>query len=237
MEVIPAVDVRGGRAVRLHQGDYDLETVFEDDPVAAAARWVEQGARRVHVVDLDGAREGRQANADVTRAIVEGVDAAVQIGGGIRDLDTLRATLDLGAARVVLGTAAVRDPQLLREAVALARERLIVSVDARDGIVRVEGWTEGSDVEAAPFVRELAAIGVERIVYTDIDRDGVRGSPNFEAYASLVADTSMAVIAAGGVSALDDLRELARCGVEAAIIGRALYSEDIRLPDALAAVA
>ncbi len=237
MEVIPAVDVRGGRAVRLHQGDYDRETVFEDDPVAAAARWVEQGARRVHVVDLDGAREGRQANADVTRAIVDGVDAAVQTGGGIRDLDTLRATLDVGAARVVLGTAAVRDPQLLRDAVALARERLIVSVDARDGIVRVEGWTEGSDVEAAPFVRELAAIGVERIVYTDIDRDGVRGSPNFEAYASLVADTSMAVIAAGGVSALDDLRELANCGVEAAIVGRALYTEDIRLPDALAAVA
>ena len=237
MEVIPAVDVRGGRAVRLHQGDYDRETVFDDDPVAAAARWVEQGARRVHVVDLDGAREGRQANAEVTRTIVQGVDAAVQVGGGIRDMETLRATLDLGAARVVLGTAAVRDPQLLREAVALARDRLIVSVDARDGLVRVEGWTEGSDVEAAAFVRDLAAIGVERIVYTDIDRDGVSGSPNFEAYESLVAATSMAVIAAGGVTAVDDLRELARCGVEAAIIGRALYSEDIRLPEALAAVA
>ena len=237
MEVIPAVDVRGGRAVRLHQGDYDRETVFDDDPVAAAARWVEQGARRVHVVDLDGAREGRQANGEVTRAIVQGVDAAVQVGGGIRDMETLRATLDLGAARVVLGTAAVRDPQLLRDAVALARDRLIVSVDARDGLVRVEGWTEGSDVEAAAFVRELAAIGVERIVYTDIDRDGVSGSPNFEAYESLVAATSMAVIAAGGVTAVDDLRELARCGVEAAIIGRALYSEDIRLPEALAAVA
>ena len=112
-------------------------------PVAAAARWVEQGARRVHVVDLDGAREGRQANAEVTRAIVQGVDAAVQVGGGIRDMETLRATLDLGAARVVLGTAAVRDPQLLRDAVALARDRLVVSVDARDGLVRVAGWTEG----------------------------------------------------------------------------------------------
>ena len=234
MEVIPAVDVRGGRAVRLHQGDYDRETVFDDDPFAAAARWVEEGARRVHVVDLDGAREGRQANAAVTRAIVEGVDAAVQIGGGIRDLDTLRATLDLGAARVVLGTAAVRDPALLREAVALARERLIVSVDARDGIVRVEGWTEGSEVEAAPFVRELAAIGVERIVYTDIDRDGVRGSPNFEMYEALVSETSIAVIAAGGVSTLDDLRRLSACGVEAAIVGRALYTGEVSLPEALA---
>lgn len=237
MEVIPAVDIRGGRAVRLHQGDYDRETVFEDDPVAAASRWAGQGARRVHVVDLDGAREGRQANAEVTRAIVQSVDAAVQIGGGVRDLETLRASLDLGAARVVLGTAALRDPPLLREAVALAREQLVVSVDARDGLVRVEGWTEGSDVPVAAFVRDLAALGVERIVYTDIDRDGVRGAPNFEAYTALAAATPMAVIAAGGVTALNDLRELARCGVEAAIIGRALYSGDIRLPDALAAVA
>ena len=237
MEVIPAVDIRGGRCVRLHQGDYDRETVFEDDPVVAAARWAALGAGRIHVVDLDGAREGRQANAEVTRRIVQSVDAAVQIGGGIRDLATLRATLDLGASRVVLGTAAVRDSELLHEAVALAGERLVVSVDARAGLVRVEGWTEGSDVEAASFVRDLAQLGVARIVYTDIDRDGVRGAPNFRLYEAIVAETALAVIAAGGVSTVDDLRRLDACGVEAAIVGRALYSGEIRLPDALAAVA
>ena len=234
MEVIPAVDIRGGRCVRLSQGDYDRETVFDDDPVAVAVRWASLGARRVHIVDLDGAREGKQVNAALVHQIVQTVDAAVQTGGGIRDLATLHAALEAGVSRVVLGTAAVRDPELLREAVALARERLIVSVDARDGVVRLQGWTEGSDLRAAPFVRQLASLGVERVVYTDIERDGVRGAPNFEMYEQMVADTSIAVIAAGGVSTLEDLRRLSECGVEAAIVGRALYTGEIALPDALA---
>ena len=234
MEVIPAVDIRGGRCVRLSQGDYDRETVFDDDPVAVAVRWASLGARRIHVVDLDGAREGRQANGDLVRKIVLTVDAAVQTGGGIRDIETLRTALDGGVNRVVLGTAAVRDPALLREAVALARDRLIVSVDARDGMVRLQGWTERSDLDATSFVRQLTTMGVERVVYTDIERDGVRGAPNFELYEALVADTSIAVIAAGGVSTLDDVRRLSECGVEAAIVGRALYTGEIALQDALA---
>lgn len=235
MEVIPAVDIRGGRCVRLRQGDYDRETVFDDDPVAVAVRWAALGARRIHIVDLDGARAGRQVNDALVRRIVQTVGAAVQTGGGLRDLPTLRAALDGGVNRVVLGTAAVRDPELLREAVAAARDRLIVSVDARDGVVQLQGWTEGSDVRAVPFIRHLASVGVERVVYTDIDRDGVRGSPNFEMYEALVAETSIAVIAAGGVSALDDVRRLSACGVEAAIVGRALYTGEIALPEALAA--
>ena len=234
MEVIPAVDIRGGRCVRLSQGDYDRETVFDDDPVAVAVRWASLGARRIHIVDLDGARAGQQVNAALVRQIVQTVDAAVQTGGGIRDLETLRAALEGGVNRVVLGTAAVRDPELLREAVALARDRLIVSVDARGGVVRLQGWTEGSDVQAGPFVRQLATMGVERVVYTDIERDGVRGGPNFEMYERMVADTSIAVIAAGGVSTLEDLRRLSECGVEAAIVGRALYTGEIALPEALA---
>ena len=235
MEVIPAIDIRGGRCVRLRQGDYDRETVFDDDPVAVAVRWAALGARRIHIVDLDGARAGRQVNDALVRRIVQTVGAAVQTGGGLRDLPTLRAALDGGVNRVVLGTAAVRDPELLREAVAAARDRLIVSVDARDGVVQLQGWTEGSDVRAVPFIRHLASVGVERVVYTDIDRDGVRGSPNFEMYEALVAETSIAVIAAGGVSALDDVRRLSACGVEAAIVGRALYTGEIALPEALAA--
>ena len=234
MEVIPAIDIRGGRCVRLSQGDYERETVFDDDPLAVAVRWAALGARRIHIVDLDGAREGQQVNAALVRRIVRTVDAAVQTGGGLRDLPTVRAALDDGVNRVVLGTAAVRDPELLREAVAVARDRLIVSVDARNGVVQLQGWTEGSDVTATSLIRQLATIGVERIVYTDIDRDGVRGSPNFEMYEALVSETSIAVIAAGGVSSLDDLRRLSDCGVEAAIVGRALYTGEVALPEALA---
>lgn len=233
MDVIPAVDIRGGRCVRLAQGDYARETVFEDDPVAAARRWAEQGAPRVHVVDLDGAREGRPVNDALVRAIAEALDCPVQTGGGIRDLVALEAMLAGGLDRVALGTAAVKDRAFLRTAVAAAGERLIVSVDARDGRVALEGWTEASDLDAMAFVDELAELGVRRIVYTDISRDGVVGSPNFEAYARLTRAGTMAVVAAGGVSTLDDLRHLGECGVDGAIIGRALYTGDIDLRAAL----
>jgi phosphoribosylformimino-5-aminoimidazole carboxamide ribotide isomerase len=233
MDVIPAVDIRGGRCVRLAQGDYARETVFDDDPVAVARRWAEQGASRIHVVDLDGAREGRPVNDVLVRAIASALTCPVQTGGGIRDLVSLQAMLDGGLDRVVLGTAAVKDRALLRAAVEAAGERLIVSVDARDGRVALEGWTEASDLDAMTFVGELAVLGVRRIVYTDISRDGVAGSPNFEAYARLTRTGTMAVVAAGGVSTLDDLRRLGACGVEAAIIGRALYAGDIELRAAL----
>lgn len=233
MDVIPAVDIRGGRCVRLAQGDYARETVFEDDPVAAAQRWADLGAPRVHVVDLDGAREGRPVNDGLVRAIAAALACPVQTGGGMRDLVVLQSMLEGGLDRVVLGTAAVKDRAFLEAAVTAAGGRLIVSVDARDGRVALEGWTEASDLDAMAFIEELAALGVQRIVYTDISRDGVVGSPNFEAYARLARAGTMAVVAAGGVSTLDDLRRLGECGVEGAIIGRALYAGDIELPAAL----
>ena len=235
MEIIPAVDIRGGRCVRLTEGDYAQETVFDEDPVMVAVRWCALGARRIHVVDLDGAREGRQVNAEVVRKIVQTVDCAVQSGGGIRDLQTLHATLDGGVSRAVLGTAAVKDPELLREAVALARDRLIVSVDARDGLVRLEGWTEGTDLPALAWIGQLSDMGVKRIVYTDISRDGRLEGPNFAMYERLTAETSVAVIAAGGVTTVEDVERLSDCGVEAAIVGRALYTGDIDLAGAFAA--
>ena len=237
MDVIPAIDIRGGRCVRLWQGDYDRETVFDDDPIAVAVRWASMGATRIHVVDLDGARDGRQTNGKLVRAIVRAADCSVQTGGGIRDLDTLRDALHSGVSRVVLGTAAVKDPSFLREAIAVARDRLIVSVDARDGIVQLEGWTERSDVRAAPFIQQLASEGVERVVFTDIARDGVLEGPNFAVYEELVARTSLPIVAAGGVSSVHDIKRLAECGVEGAIVGRALYTGDLSLSDALAAVA
>lgn len=237
MQVIPAVDIRGGQCVRLTQGDYARETVFEADPVVAARRWADLGAQRIHVVDLDGARGGQQANADIVRAIARGVSCPVQTGGGIRNLETLEATLAGGLDRVAVGTAAVKDPEFLRRAVEVAPAQLIVSVDARDGRVSLEGWTEGTDLDAVAFIEELASLGLQRIVYTDISRDGVAGSPNFEMYERLTSKVPLAVVAAGGVSRVDDLRRLAECGVEAAIIGRALYTGDIDLREALKVVA
>jgi phosphoribosylformimino-5-aminoimidazole carboxamide ribotide isomerase len=237
MQIIPAVDIRGGRCVRLAQGDYARETVFEDDPVVAAKRWAELGAERIHVVDLDGARDGMQANASIIHAIAQTVPCPVQTGGGIRSLETLQSTLEAGLDRVVMGTAAVKDPELLRAAIEVAGDRLIVSVDARDGQVSLEGWTESTDLDAVEFIEQLAALGLQRIVYTDISRDGVAGSPNFEMYERLTSRTPLAVVAAGGVSRVDDLRRLAECGVEAAIAGRALYTGDIDLAAALEAVA
>ena len=235
MEIIPAIDIRGAKCVRLTEGDYAQETVFDDDPVRVAVRWASQGARRIHIVDLDGARDGRQTNARIVRDIVQTVDCAVQTGGGIRDLETLRATLDGGVNRAVLGTAAVKDPRMLREAVAVARERLIVSVDARDGLIRLQGWTEATDLSALAWIGQLASMGVERVVYTDIARDGRLEGPNFAIYEQLVSGASVSVIAAGGVTTVDDVRRLSECGAEAAIIGRALYTGDIDLTGAIAA--
>ncbi|MEX2229070.1 MAG: 1-(5-phosphoribosyl)-5-[(5-phosphoribosylamino)methylideneamino]imidazole-4-carboxamide isomerase [Dehalococcoidia bacterium] len=235
MEVIPAIDIRDGRCVRLEQGDYARETIFDADPLSVAHRWASEGAQRIHVVDLDGAREGWPVNLALVRRIAESVDCHVQTGGGIRDMETLRSTLDAGVSRVVLGTAAVKDPELLREAVAVAGDRLVVSVDARDGFVSIEGWTEATSVDARALIERLANAGVNRIVYTDIMRDGVRRGPNFEMYERLTADTSIAVIAAGGITTTEDIHHLAACGVEAAIIGRALYEGTILLREAVAA--
>ena len=234
MEVIPAIDIRGGRCVRLEQGDYDRETIFGDDPVKMAVRWAALGAARIHVVDLDGARDGGQGNADIVQQIVQSVDSAIQCGGGIRDIPTLQNTIDRGVNRVVIGTAAVKDPSMLTEAVALAGHQLIVSVDARDGLVSLEGWTESTDIPALSLIDRLQGLGVERIVYTDIMRDGVKGGPNFEMYERLTSQSSVKVLCAGGVSSLDDVRRLAECGVEGAIIGRALYTGEIDLAEALA---
>jgi phosphoribosylformimino-5-aminoimidazole carboxamide ribotide isomerase len=236
MEVIPAIDIRDGRCVRLEQGDYGRETIFGEDPVAEAVRWASMGARRIHVVDLDGARDGRQANASIVRRIVLNVGSSVQTGGGIRDIETLRSTLDSGVNRVVLGTAAVEDRAMLREAIATAREQLIVSVDARMGRVSTQGWTAETDLDALEWTGRLYDLGVERIVYTDIDRDGVRNGPNFQMYERLSASSSIGVIAAGGIGTVDDLQRLDAIGVEGAIIGRALYTGEIDLAAALTAV-
>ena len=236
MEVIPAIDLRGGRCVRLVQGDYDRELVFSDDPVAVARRWAEQGAPRLHVVDLDGARTGRLVNDAVVRAVIGAVDVPVQVAGGVRDLDAVDRWLSAGAARVVLGTAVVREPALAAEAVQRHAERIVVSIDARDGFVAVEGWTEATELRAEDLLRQLSELGVARFVYTDISVDGTLTSPNFAAIEAMVRATTAKVIAAGGIATVDHLVRLAGAGVEGAIVGRALYDGRVDLPEALAAV-
>ena len=177
MEIIPAIDIRDGRCVRLEQGDYARETVFADDPVAVALRWQGAGARRLHVVDLDGARDGRPRNDDVVRAILHASAVPVQVGGGIRDVAAVERYLEAGAERVILGTTAAKDQTTLVNAIVLFRERLIVGVDARDGAVATEGWTETSTIDATDLVKQLSEIGVARIIYTDILRDATLAGP------------------------------------------------------------
>ena len=237
MEVIPAIDIRGGRCVRLFQGDYDRETVFSDSPVDMAARWVERGAERLHVVDLDGARDGVAPNIEIVAQIAASSPVPVQYGGGVRDVDSAVRAVEMGVARVVVGTAAVEDPGLvsvlLQEIGAAA---LVVSVDARDGRVALDGWTRGSGVDAVDFARKLESTGVERVVYTDVSRDGTLTEPNFAGVEEIAAATGMKVLVAGGVSAVEHVSRLAEIPVEGAIVGSAVYTGAIDLGEAMAAV-
>ena len=236
MEVIPAIDLRGGRCVRLHQGDFQRETVFSDDPVAMALHWQEQGGPRLHVVDLDGAATGEPAHLQVISAIVAALDIPVQVGGGIRSTAAAGAWLTAGVERVVIGTAAVRNPDMVREVCRLhCSERVVVSIDARDGKVALQGWTEASEVNALELAERMAGLGVERLLYTDIARDGMLTGPDVETNAQLVRETGMAVLASGGVSSVEDILQLVPTGVEGVIVGRALYTGAVSLPDAIAA--
>ena len=236
-EVIPAIDLRGGRCVRLLQGDYQRETAYSDDPVAVAVRWATLGAPRLHVVDLDGAREGSPRNREVMAAICRAVTVPVEVSGGIRTLGAIAAALAYGATRVQLGSIAVSDPALTRQAIARFGEAIVVSLDARDGEVRTDGWLQGSNVRAIDLARQLAADGVARLMFTDIGRDGMLTEPNFDAYRELLAAVPCPVVASGGVSRIEPLVQLAGAGCEGAIVGKSLYESAFTLPDALAAVA
>jgi phosphoribosylformimino-5-aminoimidazole carboxamide ribotide isomerase len=236
MEVIPAVDIKGGKCVRLYQGDYNRETVFSEDPVAVALSWQAQGASRLHVVDLDGAASGEPRNIDVIEAIVKQVGLPVQLGGGIRDEATAAKLLDIGINRVILGTVAVENSGLVESLCREYGEAIVVGIDARDGRVAIHGWKEGTEIAALELGLQMAAVGARRIIYTDIKRDGTLTEPGFEAIAEMVKGANLPIIAAGGISALGHLRKLKELGVEGAIVGKALYTGDIKLKEALAAV-
>ena len=239
MEIIPAIDLRGGAVVRLLQGNYDRQTTFGDDPVGIARGFEANGAPRIHVVDLDGAREGRRTQAAEVRAVAAAVGIPIELGGGLRSADVIAEAIADGVDRVVLGTAAVEEPELIEQALAAhGAERVIVGIDAREGIASVAGWTESGAVPAPDLLNRMADMGVRRFIYTDITRDGTLTSPNFSAVADMVERADAAggarIIASGGIAEIDHLRTLANIGAEGAIIGAAIYLGALDLAAAVA---
>lgn len=233
--IYPAIDLRQGRVVRLRQGDPDRQTTYDDGALATARRWKEAGARWLHVVNLDGAlgEAGRRNGAALARILTAGLP--VQFGGGLRDLADIRRALGLGVARVVLGTVAVEEPELVREALAeFGPERVVVGIDARDGLVRVRGWQAATPLRAEALARRWAEMGGRWLVFTDIARDGVGGGVNVEATAALSRETGLRVVASGGVAGLEDVRRVLQAGLDGVIVGRALYDGALDLAEALA---
>jgi len=240
IELIPAIDLRGGRCVRLYQGDYERETVYGDDPAAMAQRWQSLGATRLHVVDLDGARDGTQANATAVRAIIASISIPIELGGGIRSLEMVTSWLETGVERVYLGTAAVTEPTLVEAACTRFPGRVAAGADARDGRIAVRGWLDDSGETLVDFARRVIEAGVCALSYTDVARDGTFAGPNLEQLRGLIGALpphNAQIILAGGIGSLDDVVAAAAVpGLDAVIIGRALYEGRVDLEEALAAV-
>jgi phosphoribosylformimino-5-aminoimidazole carboxamide ribotide isomerase len=235
MIILPAIDIKDGRCVRLYQGDYAQVTTYADDPVHVALRWQEAGAHWLHVVDLDGAAEGRPVNSAIIKRIRAETTLHIEVGGGLRTLDDIDLILKLGVDRAILGTVAIKNPALLREALLRWEQRIVVGLDARAGNVAISGWRENSQVDAVTLAAELCELGAQRFIYTDIARDGALQGPNIEALQAMQRVVSCAVIASGGVSSLADLHALAKVGVEGTIVGKALYTGDVDLATAIQA--
>lgn len=233
MEIIPAIDLRNGRCVRLYQGDYSQETVFSEDPIGMALHWQSLGALRLHIVDLDGAAKGELCHVPLIEEMVRSVRIPLQLGGGLRRLETVEQVLEFGVERAILGTAAIEDHALIQEACQRFGQRIIVSIDARDGFVATHGWRERTTITAIELARSMADLGVRRFIYTDIARDGTLTEPSFRSIAELLEKTSLPVIASGGISSLEHLKRLSELGVEGAIVGRALYTGHLDLGEAL----
>lgn len=223
MKIFPAIDLRDGKAVRLFQGDYDQMTVYSEDPVDIARSFKAKGANNLHLVDLDGAKDGKLVNFDTIKAIVEQVDMFVEVGGGIRDEDRIRQYLDLGVGRVILGTIAIKDPDFLEEMVKKYGDKIAVGVDARDGYVAINGWKEITEKESFEFCRYLRDIGVKTVIYTDISRDGSLQGTNIEAYKKLQQIEGLEITASGGISFEEEITVLKEIA-DSAILGKAIYS-------------
>lgn len=233
MDIYPAIDIKSGKCVRLIQGDMNTAFVYDEIPARAAVKWRNMGAKCLHVVDLDGAVNGKLCNTRAVEEIIKNINIPVQLGGGIRDMDTIEALLDIGVQRVILGTAALKSPDLVRQAVEKYPYNIVVGIDARDGYVAVEGWQETSSVKALNLAKRMESLGIITVVFTDIWRDGMLQGPNFSGIAEIIENTSLEVIASGGISRMEHLVKLKKIGASGAIVGRALYTGDISLGEAI----
>ncbi|MDD7677637.1 MAG: 1-(5-phosphoribosyl)-5-[(5-phosphoribosylamino)methylideneamino]imidazole-4-carboxamide isomerase [Anaerovibrio sp.] len=239
MVIFPAIDIRGGKCVRLFKGDFAQETVFSDKPEEMAAKWEAQGGKFLHLVDLDGALAGRSVNLAVVKRIVDTVKIPVELGGGIRTMENIDEVLSLGVQRVILGSVAVKNPALVKEACQKYGDRVVVGIDAKDGIVAVDGWGVSGDVEVTVLAKEMAKAGVKTIIYTDISRDGTLSGVNVEATARLARESGVKIVASGGVKSLDDIEALLpyeKDGIEGVIVGKSIYTGSLDLQEAIALV-
>ncbi|MFV0635903.1 1-(5-phosphoribosyl)-5-[(5-phosphoribosylamino)methylideneamino]imidazole-4-carboxamide isomerase [Mitsuokella sp. WILCCON 0060] len=237
MLIFPAIDIRGGKCVRLLKGDFDKETVFSDQPEEMAKKWQAQGAEFLHLVDLDGALKGKSQNLATVEKILAAVDIPVELGGGIRTMENIDDVLKLGVRRVILGSVAVRNPELVKEACAKYGDRIVVGIDAKDGIVAVDGWGVSGDVEATVLAKEMKKAGVKTIIYTDISRDGTLAGVNVEATAKLARESGVNIVASGGVKSIDDIKALKpyeKDGIEGVIVGKSIYMGTLDLAEAIA---
>lgn len=235
MNIIPAIDIIGGKAVRLQKGDYDKMTVYGDSPSDVAASFEGDGAKMLHVVDLDGAKDGTTANFEAVKKIIESTGLSVEIGGGIRSLETVKKYITAGADRIIIGTSAVTDKKFLSEAVKLYGEKIVVGVDVKQGFVAIKGWLELSELSCIDFCRELYSMGVKTVICTDISKDGMLSGTNLELYRELYKELDMNIIASGGVSSVEDIKNLASIGLYGAIVGKALYTGNMSLREAISA--
>lgn len=232
MILIPAIDLLGGKCVRLYKGDYDTAYTVADDPLQTALSFVANGAEYIHMVDLDGAREGRRVNHDVIRAVALGSGAKLEIGGGIRDMAALDYYFALGVSRCVIGSAATRDKSFVCEAVKMYGDKIAVGIDAKNGFVAVSGWREATNLNYIDFAREIAAVGVQNIIFTDIERDGMQTGANLSQLSALKAAVNVKITASGGINDISDIRALSEMGIYAAITGKAIYAGSLKLKEA-----
>ncbi|MCX7709817.1 MAG: 1-(5-phosphoribosyl)-5-[(5-phosphoribosylamino)methylideneamino]imidazole-4-carboxamide isomerase [Clostridia bacterium] len=235
MILYPAIDMKDGKCVRLLQGRFDEVTVYSENPVEMAEKWESTGAQYLHVVDLDGARSGEPKNLTVVSEIASKLKIPVQLGGGIRTMETIQSILGKGIERVILGTSAVKSPELVKEALKTYGNRIVIGIDAKDGMVAIEGWEKTSDFTAVDFAKKMRDLGAKTIIYTDIATDGMLAGPNLKAMEEIVKATGIDIIASGGVSKVEDIKNLKGTGVAGAIIGKALYTGNIDLKEALEA--
>lgn len=235
MRIYPAIDIIDGACVRLVQGDYSQKTKFADDPVEVALKWQNKGGEFIHIVDLDGARCGTMPNFELIKKIANTLDVPIEVGGGVRDMNAVDKYLSAGIGRVIIGTSALNNPDFVKEAALKYGEKIAVGIDAKDGFVAVNGWEEVSKTSAIDLAKKMEDIGILNIIYTDIATDGMLKGPNLDAMREMVDAVSINVIASGGVSSVDDIKNLVKTGVEGAIVGKALYADKFDLADAIKA--